>query len=131
MSAVFRKGGDVTFLVEELRSVFDPSGGYWNKGKLQQSLVAEIGDVIEEHLIGIGMLRDPNHDPDTTTAEYIEMKKKEYLDKSTETVDENSGYPDSAKVCKKCSVKAAVLMDGCSTCLNLSLIHISEPTRPY
>lgn len=118
MSAVFRKGGDVTFLVEELRSVFDPRGGYWNKGRLQQSLVAEIGDVIEEHLIGIGMLRDPNQDPDTTTAEYIEMKKEEFLANSTETVDESSGFPASAKTCKKCSVKATVLMDGCSTCLN-------------
>ena len=118
MSAVFRKGGDVTFLVEELRSVFDPSGGYWNKGKLQQSLVAEIGDVIEEHLIGIGMLRDPNQNPNNTTAEYIEMKKEEYLANNEETVDEASGFPASAKVCKKCSIKATVLMDGCSTCLN-------------
>ena len=118
MSAVFRKGGDVTFLVEELRSVFDPRGGYWNKGKMQQSLVAEIGDVIEEHLIGIGMLRDPNQDPDTTTAEYIELKKEEYLSNSKESVDEESGFPASAKMCKKCSVKATVLMDGCSTCLN-------------
>jgi len=117
MSAVFRKGGDVTFLVEELRSVFDPRGGYWNKGRLQQSLVAEIGDVIEEHLIGIGMLRDPNQDPDTTTAEYIELKKEEYLNSSDEAV-EDSGFPASAKMCKKCSVKATVLMDGCSTCLN-------------
>lgn len=118
MSAVFRKGGDVTFLVEELRSVFDPRGGYWNKGRLQQSLVAEIGDVIEEHLIGIGMLRDPNQDPDTTTAAYIEQKKEEFLSNSEEAVDEDSGYPASAKICKKCSVKAAVLMDGCSTCLS-------------
>ena len=118
MSAVFRKGGDVTFLVEELRSVFDPRGGYWNSGKLQQSLVAEIGDVIEKHLIGIGMLRDPNQDPDTTAAAYIEMKKEEYLDTSKEDLDEKSGFPASAKMCKKCSVKATVLMDGCSTCLN-------------
>ena len=118
MSAVFRKGGDVTFLVEELRSVFDPRGGYWNGGKLQQSLVAEIGDVIEKHLIGIGMLRDPNQDPDTTAAAYIEMKKEEYLDASKEDLDEKSGFPASAKMCKKCSVRATVLMDGCSTCLN-------------
>ncbi|MBQ0724831.1 MAG: NrdJb, partial [Cycloclasticus sp.] len=51
MSAVFRKGGDITFLVEELRSVFDPSGGYFKKGgKFMPSLVAEIGDVVESHL---------------------------------------------------------------------------------
>lgn len=58
MSAVFRKGGDVTFLVEELRSVFDPSGGYFKKGgKYIPSLVAEIGEVLEQHLQTIGMLK--------------------------------------------------------------------------
>ena len=58
MSAVFRKGGDITFLVEELRSVFDPSGGYFKKGgKFMPSLVAEIGDVVESHLRMIGMIQ--------------------------------------------------------------------------
>jgi len=51
ISAVFRKGGDVTFLVHELRSVFDPRGGYFKKGgKYMPSLVAEIGDAIESHM---------------------------------------------------------------------------------
>jgi hypothetical protein len=118
MSAVFRKGGDVTFLVEELRSVFDPRGGYWNKGKLMPSLVAEIGDVIEEHLIGIGMLRDPSQDEDQAKQEYIEMKKEEYLEATKEEVDTDTGFPASATRCSKCQVKATVLMDGCSTCLN-------------
>jgi len=59
ISAVFRKGGDVTFLVEELRSVFDPSGGYFKKGgKYMPSLVAEIGEVIECHMRMIGLLKD-------------------------------------------------------------------------
>ena len=59
ISAVFRKGGDATFLVEELRSVFDPKGGYFKKGgKYMPSLVAEIGDVIESHMRMIGMLQD-------------------------------------------------------------------------
>lgn len=118
MSAVFRKGGDVTFLVEELRSVFDPRGGYWNKGKLMPSLVAEIGDVIEEHLIGIGMLRDPSQDADMAKLEYIEMKKEEYLNATQEDVNENTGFPATATRCSKCNVDATILMDGCSTCLN-------------
>src|SRR3989338_8475984 len=59
VSAVFRKGGDVTFLVEELRSVFDPRGGYFKKGgKFMPSLVGEIGDVIEHHLRKIGLIKD-------------------------------------------------------------------------
>lgn len=58
MSAVFRKGGDVTFLVEELSSVFDPNGGYYKKGgKYVPSLVAELGHVVETHLQNIGMLK--------------------------------------------------------------------------
>ncbi|MCC6716138.1 MAG: NrdJb, partial [Gammaproteobacteria bacterium] len=55
ISAVFRKGGDVTFLVEEMRSVFDPKGGYFKKGgRFIPSLVAEIGDVLDSHLRMIG-----------------------------------------------------------------------------
>ena len=57
VSAVFRKGGDVTFLVEELRSVYDPNGGYFKKGGVfMPSLVAEIGAVIEKHLKAIGLI---------------------------------------------------------------------------
>ena len=63
ISAVFRKGGDVTFLVEELRSVFDPRGGYFKKGgKYMPSLVAEIGDAIECHMRMIGLLKDDGLD---------------------------------------------------------------------
>ena len=50
ISAVFRTSKDPSFLVEELHSVFDPKGGYWKKGKYINSLVAEIGDVIEQHI---------------------------------------------------------------------------------
>ena len=61
-SAVFRKGGDVTFLVEEMQAVFDPKGGYFKKGgRFMPSLVAEIGDVIEQHLKKIGMIVRRNH----------------------------------------------------------------------
>ncbi|MBB5209640.1 NrdJb [Chiayiivirga flava] len=57
MSAVFRKGGDVTFLVEELKAVFDPRGGYFKAGGIYMpSIVAEIGAVVEDHLKQIGMI---------------------------------------------------------------------------
>jgi hypothetical protein len=60
MSAVFRKGGDVTFLVEEMKAVFDPRGGYFKAGGLYMpSIVAEIGAVVEDHLKMIGMIIDP------------------------------------------------------------------------
>lgn len=56
ISAVFRKGGDVTFIVEELKSVNDPRGGYWKKGKYVTSIVAEIAGVIEQHFIELGLM---------------------------------------------------------------------------
>jgi len=65
-----------TNLVEELRSVFDPKGGYWNKGKYMPSLVAEIGDVIEQHLIAIGMIRPP--ELDETQKKFLDAKRSEF-----------------------------------------------------
>ena len=58
ISAVFRKGGDVTFLVDELKAVFDPRGGYWKPGgKFMPSIIAELGHVVEQHLQFIGLLK--------------------------------------------------------------------------
>jgi len=65
MSAVFRKGGDVTFLVEEMKAVFDPRGGYFKAGGVYMpSIVAELGAIIEQHLKSIGLLHDPELDPE-------------------------------------------------------------------
>lgn len=123
ISAVFRKGGDVTFLVEELRSVFDPRGGYFKKGgKFMPSLVAEIGDVIEQHLRAIGMLKDQGLDEHQR--KLIEEKRAQYATVSKaanakERADaDNGGFPEGAQLCAKCQTKAVVLMDGCMTCLN-------------
>ena len=119
MSAVFRKGGDVTFLVEELHSVFDPNGGYFKKGgKYIPSLVAEIGEVVEQHLQEIGMLKKP--EPDQHQKKLIAEKRAEYMEKHTQSGGETNaeGFPPGAQLCGKCSTKAAIIMDGCLTCLN-------------
>ena len=59
MSAIFRKGGDLTFMIEELKSVHDPNGGYYVKGgKFMPSLVAHIGSVVEKHMKKIGLIED-------------------------------------------------------------------------
>ncbi len=118
ISAVFRKGGDVTFLVEELRSVFDPRGGYFKKGgKYMPSLVAEIGDVIEFHLRTIGLLKDDG--PDAHQRKHMEEKRAQYEAgiKAAESADAQ-GFPEGATLCGKCQTKAVILMDGCMTCLN-------------
>ncbi|ATY78767.1 NrdJb [Aeromonas veronii] len=117
ISAVFRKGGDVTFLVEELRSVFDPKGGYWNKGKYVPSLIAEIGNVIESHLTEIGMLKAPGLD-EHQQAFLAEKQAELKAAQEAEEQQANSGFPANAALCYKCHTKALVLKDGCMTCLN-------------
>lgn len=135
MSAVFRKGGDVTFLVEELKAVFDPRGGYFKAGGVYMpSIVAEIGAVIEDHLKSIGMIVDDNMSPEQIAL--IAEKRAAYeanLKKNADVAvptkapakantksepEEASGYPPGASMCGKCNTKAVIMMDGCQTCLS-------------
>ncbi len=121
MSSVFRKGGDVTFLSEELQAVFDPRGGYFRSGgKFMPSLVAEIGAVIERHLIKLGMMQSDELTPEEQ--ELIQMKHQQIALAATPVVvgaeDSDNNYPESATLCYKCNTKAMILMDGCETCLS-------------
>ncbi len=133
MSAVFRKGGDVTFLCEELQAVFDPKGGYFKPGgRFVPSIVADIGAVVEHHLKRIGLI-----EPDELSEQQqliLEQKRAEYeareqQDSAEPTAEKKTvteaaapdsteaSYPASASVCHKCSTKAMVVLDGCQTCL--------------
>ncbi|MBT8434606.1 MAG: NrdJb [Gammaproteobacteria bacterium] len=115
LSAVFRKGGDVTFLVDELRSVFDPQGGYFKKGgRYTPSIVAEIGDVIEQHMIAIGMIKQ--NQPDKHQRQFLDAKRSEYDDQREAAA--GGEFPSSAQLCKKCQTLAVVSLDNCLTCLN-------------
>jgi hypothetical protein len=148
MSAVFRKGGDVTFLVEELKAVFDPRGGYFKAGGVYMpSIVAELGAVIEQHLKMIGMLHDPEMSAEQRSliaekrAQYDARAKKNSEKRSidepavggitadlagagaessrkAETDSTSSAFPAGATMCAKCNTSAVILMDGCATCLN-------------
>jgi hypothetical protein len=115
ISAVFRKGGDATFLVEELKAVFDPKGGYFKKGGVfMPSLVAEIGCAIETHMKKIGMIK-----PEVMSdhqKQFLADKRREF--EAHHGVSETQAFPEKAVLCAKCSTKAMVLMDGCMTCLN-------------
>ena len=125
VSAVFRKGGDVTFLVEELRSVFDPRGGYFKKGgRYMPSLVAEIGDAIEAHMRTIGLIKDePLDEPQRRM---VEEKRAQFENANRRFGRSAAGstgdgpplrIPDGAQLCTKCQTQSVVLMDGCMTCL--------------
>lgn len=116
ISAVFRKGGDVTFLVEELKAVFDPTGGYFKSGgKFMPSLVAEIGDTIETHMKTIGLIQ-----PEVLSDIQIQIlkeKQQEYIDKKGQKISA-SGFPGDASLCLKCHTKSVIILDGCKTCLS-------------
>ena len=117
ISAVFRKGGDVAFLTEELKAVFDPRGGYWQPGgKFMPSIVAEIGYVVERHLQTIGLMPQPGMDD--SRRQLIESKRNEWEQRNRQQdAFAQSGYPEGAQLCVKCSTAAVVMMDGCMTCL--------------
>jgi hypothetical protein len=143
MSAVFRKGGDVTFLVDEMKAVFDPRGGYFKAGGVYMpSIVAEIGSVVEEHLKSIGMIIDP--ELSDAQRQLIAEKRAAYenrakkksessglsgdvagtrtdsarADEAVQVTGDGATFPPSATMCFKCNTKATVIMDGCATCLN-------------
>ena len=113
ISAVFRKGGDATFLVEELKAVFDPKGGYFKRGgRFMPSLVAEIGEVIEHHMKSIGLL--PEDKLDEHQRAFLAKKKQELAGND----DPDGDFPTSAQLCGKCHTKAVIFADGCMTCLS-------------
>jgi hypothetical protein len=117
MSAVFRKGGDVTFLVDEMKAVFDPRGGYWKKGGIfMPSIIAELGYIVEKHLIMIGMLAKP--EPDEAQRKILEEKRAEFEARNKQQdAFAKSSFPEGAQLCGKCNTVALVMMDGCMTCL--------------
>ncbi|WP_428240536.1 NrdJb [Gynuella sp.] len=118
ISAVFRKGGDVTFLVEELKAVFDPKGGYFKPGgRFMPSVVAEIGYAIESHLKMIGMMEPEGLSE--TQQQILAEKRAEYEAMNGQVSEiKEGGFPADARLCGKCHTKAVILMDGCTTCLN-------------
>ncbi|MGH1577923.1 adenosylcobalamin-dependent ribonucleoside-diphosphate reductase [Planktotalea sp.] len=99
MSAVFRRGGDVTFVVEELKAVFDPRGGAWVGGKYIPSILAAIGGVLEQHMIQIGFLE----------GEGMGLK----TDPQAQVV---SMPANRGKACPSCGQYDLRMVEGCMTC---------------
>jgi ribonucleoside-diphosphate reductase alpha chain len=112
ISAVFRRGGDVSFVVEELRAVFDPRGGAWMKAKYVPSLVAAIGDVIEQHLVNIGFLPPPAHIAHAAVAEVASLPAPAASVQTAAT-----SLPTShLRPCPKCDELALIRIENCDQC---------------
>ena len=101
ISAVFRRGGDVSFVVDELKAVFDPRGGQWMGGRYVPSLLAAIGEVIEQHLVSIGFMA-----PRDGT---VPKEERRAVALAAE------GAP--ARFCPRCASPSFVRLEGCDTCI--------------
>ena len=105
ISAVFRRGGELDFVVEELKAVFDPRGGHWQKGRYVPSLLAAIGDILESHLITIGFIAAPDasHAADADNTE-----------------PQDTGTSPQLRLvlppCPKCSHPSLIHQEGCDFC---------------
>jgi ribonucleoside-diphosphate reductase alpha chain len=106
ISAVFRRGGDVSFVVEELKAVFDPRGGAWMGGRYVPSLLAAIGDVIERHMIDIGFMPSKK----SATPELTERKVVNLAD-----AGESDARPRLPQ-CPKCGEAALIRIENCDQC---------------
>jgi len=103
ISAVFRRGGDVSFVVEELKAVFDPRGGAWMGGRYVPSLLAAIGDVIERHMVAIGAMPTPErHAPAVAERQVVNLPER-----GTRMAQ-----------CPKCGEAALIRVEGCDQCTN-------------
>ena len=101
ISAVFRRGGDVSFVVDELKAVFDPRGGAWVGGKYIPSILAAIGGVLEEHMMKIGFIKDT----DTSL-----------FHKSSEVTKLENLKISQQKSCTSCGQFDLQMIEGCMTC---------------
>jgi ribonucleoside-diphosphate reductase alpha chain len=106
ISAVFRRGGDVSFVVEELKAVFDPRGGHWMEGHYVPSLLAAIGEVIEQHMVDIGFLPESREE------------RQRLLHELPRAVGEQQGQgsPRAGRACPKCGQFAVIRQENCDVC---------------
>jgi ribonucleoside-diphosphate reductase alpha chain len=128
ISAVFRRGGDVSFVVEELKAVFDPRGGQWMGGRYVPSLLAAIGEVIERHMIDIGFLAAPGRttpDPYATgqlvavaggLAEDVKPEVSALPSPGSSLGGGGRGVSPFMRQCPKCGGPSLVRQEGCDTC---------------
>ncbi len=108
ISAVFRRGGDVTFVAEELKAVFDPQGGHWVGGRYVPSLLAAIGEVIETHMIRTGFLH--------SDAARLPLAQARAQGDVAQGSGATSEHPARLRLCPRCSSANYTQREGCWVC---------------
>ncbi|HVC53487.1 MAG TPA: adenosylcobalamin-dependent ribonucleoside-diphosphate reductase [Stellaceae bacterium] len=112
ISAVFRRGGDVSFVVEEMKAVFDPRGGAWMGGKYVPSLLAAIGDVIEQHMIEIGFLPPKHRHDHAEDAAHARIVNQPADPQPPGAL----GAAPRLRQCPKCGEAALIRIENCDQC---------------
>jgi ribonucleoside-diphosphate reductase alpha chain len=114
ISAVFRRGGDVTFVVEELKAIYDPQGGRWLDGRYVPSLLAAIGDIIEQHMLRIGFLA-----PD----EVVDVPSGGLMRFGAAGGDGLGDAAVTGRPCPVCGVAGLLRQEGCWVCPTCGYSH--------
>ncbi len=117
ISAVFRRGGDISFIVEELKAVFDPRGGQWMEGRYVPSLLAAIGGVIERHLVEIGFL-SPSESPRLIDPAEERLRKAAGSGEGLQSPSISASSAKAMGQCPNCGAAALSHQEGCDVCLN-------------
>ena len=126
ISAVFRRGGDVSFVAEELKAVFDPEGGRWMDGRYVPSLLAAIGDVVEEHMVRIGFVAPEGGASAGTVREEPKMLAASQAaeDIAAPALPHGTaGVSPHARYCPRCGGRSLHRIEGCWTCANCQYSH--------
>lgn len=142
ISAIFRKTHDPSFILEELKSIHDPNGGYFKNGKYIHSLYAEIAEVMEEFFIDIGLLKKESDKtllefsvaslsiPSLTSASYSTTQTKnaseplpiDVVNKDGKVITPSSqqilDVGEMFRICPQCNMKTLKIEEGCYVCMN-------------
>lgn len=121
ISAVFRRGGDVSFVVEELKAIFDPQGGRWIDGRYVPSLLAAIGEAIETHMIRIGFLQPPQQLGDNEVRDQPAKIGASSFGRRAER--KASGSTSATRTCPQCGAANLARQEGCWVCLTCGYSH--------
>ena len=110
ISAIFRRTDDPMFILEELRGIFDPSGGFFKEGKYMHSFYAEVADVIEQFFFDVGIIEKP---------ELLPKQDNGVLEKKTPIISNDEGNLGNLqfKICPECSNRTLKMEAGCDVCV--------------
>lgn len=109
MSSVFRRGGDISFVIEDLKCIMDPNGGAWVDGRYVPSFIALLGYTLEEHVKSLN----------ANTLVVQDMLQNfdgfQFKPKTETAIVQPEVKPDQ---CPSCKSFAVMIVSGCPVCVD-------------